>query len=81
MFAPIRLWAEFDIALQCHVIALRYRVQGDWHHAAEMDDVVFVRMVPGQGHGVEVSAVAVGLDVGMGREARFAFMSVFLSVV
>jgi len=32
------MWAEFDVALQCYFLANSYNVQGDWPHAAEMDD-------------------------------------------
>lgn len=38
MFAASRMWAAYDLALHSHVTASLYRVQSDWHRAAEMDD-------------------------------------------
>jgi serine/threonine protein kinase len=38
MFAASRMWAAYDLALHSHVTASLYRVQSDWHQAAEMDD-------------------------------------------
>jgi hypothetical protein len=32
------MWAEFDVALKSYFLANVYQVQGDWRHAAEMDD-------------------------------------------
>jgi serine/threonine protein kinase/tetratricopeptide (TPR) repeat protein len=32
------IWAEFDVALKSYFLANIYEVQGDWPHAAELDD-------------------------------------------
>ncbi|HZZ28879.1 MAG TPA: hypothetical protein VFE46_12830 [Pirellulales bacterium] len=36
--SPSPMWAEFDVALLSDFLANLYQVQGDWPHAAEMDD-------------------------------------------
>jgi tetratricopeptide (TPR) repeat protein len=32
------MWAEFDLAIHSASVANLYRVESDWHHAAEMED-------------------------------------------
>jgi len=38
MFTDSPMWAEFDVGDNSHGTARLYRLQGDWNHAAEMDD-------------------------------------------
>src|SRR5438094_7264382 len=38
IFATSLMWAEFDVAERSAQTADLYRLQGDWRHAAEMND-------------------------------------------
>jgi serine/threonine protein kinase len=39
MFNVSPMWAEYDIALHSHFAADLYRAEGDWRHAADMDEL------------------------------------------